>query len=79
MDIGREEGVFEIPGRTYAIRIEAAKLAANDLHLERHHWQSNGDIVSRLAELAFGPLTPEECDEAVRAYDDFLGIFEETR
>lgn len=69
-----------IDGRTYYIRLQAAYLAGSDLHLERHHWQSNGDIVSRLADdHIIGSLSPDEADEAVKAYDAMLDTFEETR
>lgn len=61
--------------REYQVRITAATVAADDLHLGRAGWQTDGDIVSNVAE-KLGPLEPEEANKAVEAYDTILATFE---
>lgn len=67
-------------GRTNYIRLQAAYLAGRDIHLGRFSWVSNGDIVSALADdHMIGSLSPDEADEAVKAYDAMLDVHEESR
>ena len=65
--------------RLNAIRVEAARLAVTDIHLNQAGWRTDGDIVSCLADQMHDALTEEEADFGIETYDSILEICEISR